>query len=421
MTNDSIFVQIACYRDPDIYDTLNDMVINASNPENLHICIAWQNSKSDSWENKDKLIGSAKNVEIIDIDFMDSKGVCWARNMVQGRYSGQKYTLQIDSHHRFVEGWDSKLIDMIESLRVKGYDKPLLTAYAPSFNPDTYPEGREDHCWKMNFDRFIPEGAVFFLPARFDVWDDTDNPVPARFYSAHFAFADGCFSQEVMHDPEFYFHGEEISIAVRAFTHGYDLFHPNEIITWHEYTRKNRTKHWDDHYNWTKSNTKSHKRNRMLLGVDGQYANMNLFGNYGFGEKRTVRQYEKYAGICFSDRSITQDVVDKIPPNIDDINMSDENFQSKLTAFFKHCIDLDKTKFTEQDYDFWAVIFQDSEGNEIYRKDADIKEIDTLLKDDNYIKLWREFNDKKYPSKWIVWPHSKSKGWLEQIQGNIMQ
>lgn len=419
MTNNSIFIQIACYRDPDIYNTLEDMLANSSSPDNLEICIAWQNSKEDSWENKSKLENYAKNIEIIDIDHKDSKGVCWARNMVQSRYSGQQYTLQIDSHHRFVDNWDEKLINMIEKLRANGYDKPLLTSYAPSFSPDTYPEGRHDKPWKMNFDRFIPEGAVFFLPANFDVWDDSEEPIPARFYSAHFAFADGSFAREVMHDPEFYFHGEEISIAVRAFTNGYDLFHPNEIITWHEYTRKNRTKHWDDHFNWTKRNSESHKRNRMLLGVDGDIAVEGLFGQYGLGRNRTLNQYEKYAGIRFSDRSVTEDVINKRPPDLNNLNISDSDFSSSLTVVFKHCIDLDKTKFTCDDYDFWAVIFQDNEGNEIYRKDANSKEIELLLKDKEYIKLWREFHNKKHPSKWIVWPHSKSDGWLQPIEGNI--
>ena len=52
---------------------------------------------------------------------------------------------------------------------------------------------------------------------------------------------------EVPYDPELYFHGEEITLAIRAFTHGYTLFHPPEHVLWHEYTRYYRQKHWDDH------------------------------------------------------------------------------------------------------------------------------------------------------------------------------
>ena len=44
----------------------------------------------------------------------------------------------------------------------------------------------------------------------------------------------------VPYDPTLYFLGEEITLAVRAYTHGYDLFHPSETIVWHEYTRNGR-------------------------------------------------------------------------------------------------------------------------------------------------------------------------------------
>ena len=77
-----------------------------------------------------------------------------------------------------------------------------------------------------------------------------NEPVKARFYSAHFAFTLGIFCKEVQHDPLFYFHGEEITIGVRAFTWGYNLFHPHKVLAWHEYTRQGRTKHWDDDKNW---------------------------------------------------------------------------------------------------------------------------------------------------------------------------
>ena len=90
----------------------------------------------------------------------------------------------------------------------------------------------------MDFDRFSPDGNVHFLPSTVDDADERTEPIPARFYSAHFAFAKGDFVKEVPHDPDYYFHGEEVSIAVRAFTHGYDLLHPHKIFLWHYYTRR---------------------------------------------------------------------------------------------------------------------------------------------------------------------------------------
>ena len=52
--NETIFVQIASYRDPQLIPTIEDMLSKAKNPNNLSIGIAWQHSIKDTWDNLDK-------------------------------------------------------------------------------------------------------------------------------------------------------------------------------------------------------------------------------------------------------------------------------------------------------------------------------------------------------------------------------
>jgi hypothetical protein len=414
--NDKIFIQIASYRDPQLLPTLRDCISKAKFPENLVFSISWQHSNDDEWDNLNEFSGDTR-FKIVDIDHKDSKGACWARNQLQQNYDGEEYTLQLDSHHRFIENWDEELIIMYEDLRNKGYEKPLLTSYISSFNPDNDPDGRMMVPWKMNFDRFIPEGAVFFLPASINNHKELTEPIPARFYSAHFAFTTGQFVKEVPHDPEYYFHGEEISIAVRAYTWGYDLFHPHKIVAWHEYTRKGRTKQWDDDKSWTTKNSNSHLRNRKLFEMDGLVKDID-FGVYDFGKVRTLEDYERYAGISFKKRAVQKYTLDNnVAPNPP---LFGEDFEKSFLQIFKHCIDLHKAQFNEVDYDFWAVIFEDEIGGVINRQDLSEQEIKNQLKtNDEFLKIWRTFNTEKKPSKWIVWPHSKSKGWLDKIENKL--
>jgi hypothetical protein len=415
-TENTIFVQIASYRDPQLVPTLKDMLNKAKNPENLRIGIAWQHKKEDEWDNLNDFKEDHR-FRIIDINYEDSKGVCWARNAVQQLYNNEKYTLQLDSHHRFVENWDETLINMLTSLQKEGYDKPLITAYIPSFDPDNDPAARINEPWKMTFDRFIPEGAIFFLPASFDSFDSKDRPLKGRFYSAHFAFSIGNFALEVQHNPEYYFHGEEISIAVRAFTHGYDIFHPHKVVCWHEYTRKGRSKQWDDDQEWVKRNNESHRQNRVLFGMDGETGTIDP--KYGFGNIRSLDDYEKYAGISFKKRAIQQYVLDhKEPPNPK--YDTEEQWEKSLLSIFKHCIDISYSQVTEKDYDFWCVAFHGENDETIYRQDATPEEIENYFKDsDGYCKVWRQFNTDKKPKYWVVWPHSISKGWGERITGQL--
>ena len=418
-TENTIFIQIASYRDPQLLLTLKDCIKNAKYPENLRFGIAWQHDSKDKWDNLGEY-AKDKRFKILDIDYKKSKGVCWARNQVQQLYNKEKYTMQLDSHHRFKKNWDDTLIKMLIGLQDDGHEKPLLTSYLPSFDPDNDPAARINVPWKMNFDRFIPEGAVFFIPASFDEWDNKKSPLPARFYSAHFAFTLGIFCKEVQHDPNYYFHGEEISVAVRAFTHGYDLFHPNKVICWHEYTRKGRAKHWDDDTEWGDRNNESHARNRKLFQVDGQSKDID-FGIYDFGTTRTLRDYEKYSGLSFRNRSIQKRVIDnRAPPDPETSYLKDKEFDASLLSIFKHCIDIQYGQVPEDDYEFWAVAFKNKEGIEIYRKDVDKNEIPGMKNDpDGYCKVWREFQTESKPASWLVWPYSRSKGWADQIIGYL--
>jgi hypothetical protein len=45
----TIFVQIASYRDPQLLPTLKDMIDKAEHPENLRIGICWQHCDKDEW------------------------------------------------------------------------------------------------------------------------------------------------------------------------------------------------------------------------------------------------------------------------------------------------------------------------------------------------------------------------------------
>lgn len=311
MIDESIFVQIASYRDPELVPTITDMFENADKPENLHVCICWQHDDSENLD----LLKYNSNIEIIDVPYFESKGACWARNQIQRRYNGERYTLQLDSHHRFVSGWDTKLKEMYDQCKAMGSEKPLITAYVPSFDPFDDKEKYETVPWKMNFNKFLPEGAVFFVPEKIEDYEKYTSPIPARFYSAHFAFADGKFCEEVPHDPEYYFYGEEISIAVRAFTHGYDLYHPHRVLCWHEYTRSARFKHWDDHdlskqdikkikTSWWERDSVCQKRNRVLFGME-EDESVIIKDRYNFGTVRSLADYERYAGINFKNKEVS--------------------------------------------------------------------------------------------------------------------
>lgn len=409
----TIFVQIAAYRDPELRQTLANLLENATNPKQLHIAIAWQHSPYEAWDSLDEYLNNPR-VRIIDIDYRDAQGVCWARHQLNELYTNQTYMLQLDSHHRFAEGWDVAYIEMLESLRSPSCPKPLLSSYLPHYDPTNDPAARIMSPWIMEFDRFAPEGPIHFLPHTIDDFMDRTQPVPSRFMSGHFIFADGKFCKEVPYDPTYYFHGEEINLSVRAYMAGYDLFAPHRVYAWHEYTRNGKKRHWDDHSNWPELDKQSHQHNRELLGIDAPS------GKLLPATVRTLKDYEKYAGLEFSTRRVHKKTLEKVlpPASTDDIS-----HKAGLVQYHRMCIDIYRPLFTENDYTFWAVAFEDKDGNEIYRQDVSADESRTLLsvpvERDQFVHIWRNFYADTLPAKWAVWPHSEGKGWMDRLSGDF--
>lgn len=413
-----IFVSIAAYRDPELLPTLKDLIANAKNPKDLVICIAWQHAEEDTWDTLDKY-KKDKRFKIIDIPYQEAKGVCHARNLIQQQYDGEDYYFQLDSHHRFIKDWDQELKEMINYLQCRGYYKPVLSTYLPSYFPESDPKGRLEEVWSLNIDRFMPAGAIFLRPQGLDGWRQLKEPVFSRFLSAHFIFTIGKFVTEVPYDPNLYFHGEESSLAARAYTHGYDLFNPHKVYAWHEYTREGKKKHWDDSQDWKAKDDASYARFRKLFGMDPGCTpcQRKILGPYGFGMVRTLEAFERYAGLKFSTRQIhKQTLLHKLPP-------IEGDYESGLCNMIKVCIDVYKGSLPETDYDLFAVALIDENGNDLYRKDCNELEIRGLLTtdaNDKFMHIWRDYEDTRQPHSWRVWPHSKSKGWMEKIEQVIL-
>jgi len=264
----------------------------------------------------------------------------------------------------------------------------------------------------MVFDRFTPEGVVFFKPSTVPDWETRTMPIKGRFYSAHFAFTVGKFCNEVPHDPRYYFHGEEITIGVRAFTHGYDIFHPHRIVAYHEFSRDYRPdKHWDTYTEWGKHNAETYSLMKGLLGIDGEScSDAEKYGKYGLGNKRSIEDWQIFAGVNFSNRNVQQETIDGcIPPNDPDGNWSN---------FYKHCLNIDKDKIPQDNIEYIAVALHDKDDNTLYRKDISGEELNTILSGD-VINIWVEGEVATIPDYYVVWPYSTIDGWCERLTGNL--
>lgn len=284
----TIFVSVAAYRDAELVPTVLDCLGKAGYPDELRIVVCWQHLGDEDVS----AIAGDPRVRLLDVDARRSRGVCWARAEIMREYAGEDWFLQVDSHTRFAPGWDSRLIDMAGQT---GAAKPILSCYPPSYDPAVEFSGAGEPT-ELVVEHFSTDGLPVFGQRVIADWAARASPVPARFVAGGFLFAPGSLAREVPYDPNLYFHGEEITISARAYTWGYDLFHPVEVLSWHFYTRPEWPRHWTDHLggtgvqDWPRLDRASRRRAMTILRFPS-------VGRFAMGPVRSAADYERYAGL----------------------------------------------------------------------------------------------------------------------------
>jgi len=270
---------------------VRDAIAKAAQPRNLSFGIVWQGKTGIDPMPAEYL--HCCRILLVDAD--RSRGVCWARSKAQLLWDGEPYTLQIDSHMRFVNGWDELLLHMLAHCPSA---KPVLTAYPPAYTPpDRLHPGEPT---TLAASHFTEQGILSLVSGMSLV--HSVRPQLGRFMAAGFWFAPSQILWEIPYDPLLYFQGEEINLTVRAWTHGWDIYHPNQIVCYHEYTRPGKPRHWEDHPHWWQLDQIAQHRLHNLLG--GKEGATNL-DRYGLGTQRTLTAYEQFSGVDFKRQTIS--------------------------------------------------------------------------------------------------------------------
>lgn len=383
---DQIFVSIASYRDTETSPTILDLYQKAKNPENISIGLCLQHDT-----NEIQISPNIPNIKILEYNWRQSQGTCWARHNIQKLlFSDENYYLQLDSHHKFCEHWDEILIQILKQLK-NICNKPIIGGYCPSYKPGQIYDP-QDRPMQINcFSDFTDQGDLMFYPRTIrDVKTLQEKQIltiSARFLSGHFIFSESSFIKECPYDPNMYFRGEELSLSARAYTHGYDFFHPTQSIIWHEYIRTQQKKHWNDH---TKNNgfvntaqqrsNNGKARARYLLGIENQ--NMN-FGKYGLGHQRSLHEYELYAGLKFSTKQVHKYAYDNRNVYPYAKVLSEQEWQDGLMNKYEINMPISNTYINYlnnvKDLKNLLIIFHDNKNQVLNKKEIKKFDLHTLL------------------------------------------
>jgi [Skp1-protein]-hydroxyproline N-acetylglucosaminyltransferase len=303
----TVFVSLASYRDALCPETLKSLYENAKNPGRVFVGICQQNDASQDADCKRTADPNVpmSQVRILRLDYLEAKGPTHARYLCSTLFEGEDYFLQIDAHCKFAKNWDAKLIRMITDLKAAGVEKPLLSHYTPDIGSHGNPPKQITTICKAFFN---PKGMISFEGAGHR--DPKPLPELNAFIAGGMFFAESKFLSEVPFDPNlpFLFVGEEILQSARFWTHGWDIYTPNENVVFHFYTRKDSPHFWDVKRKVTDKDATIKVRKILGLPQKGTIPlQLDLhIHKYGLGTKRPLKDFYKHAGINVSKKSVTK-------------------------------------------------------------------------------------------------------------------
>jgi len=306
-----IFVSVASYCDDLLFFTLKDCIAKATNPENIVFAVVDQNDQSQK-ELIDQLEFSDQ-IKYVYINKFETQGVSWARNIAFSLWDFEEYFLQIDSHTCFESGWDETLIKQLSDLQ-KEAAKPVISTYPFDFQLDDEgapvykePSGKNAMVLRPHPDTVLSDDSAVLRFRAESV--RSDKPVPGAHLAAGFIFTTGNFIEEIPYDPYLYFHGEEQSLSLRAYTRGWNIYHPVWTPLYHNYKKVDvsySAQHWHESVRDKRALTTSYLKKRSKLRL-----NRLLFGDgipgsaYGLGSERSLADYSEFSGINYPDKTIS--------------------------------------------------------------------------------------------------------------------
>lgn len=417
-----IFIHLPAYREPELIPTIKSALENAKFPERLVFGICRQYNPDDEFDNLDEYENNPQ-FKIYHLHYEKAKGLAYARAIINEELlEDEDFVLQLDSHHRFDKFFDERLIQWYDTLVEDGHN-PLICGYLPYYDPFNDPDGRVKEPWWSEPASFYPFGTIFIRPTAFKInWKEQTKPVPARFISGHFCFGPNKWAKEIKHDTDIYFAGEELNLTIRSFTHGYDLFHPHEVIIWHATMRTERSGMlaWDDNHKrgehgWVDQTDRARAKIRQLLGVEDNGFDMT---GYDVGTVRTVRDYEKYAGIHFKKKSFQKYTKDNYPPP-NPVIEDEKEWEDSFMHSFYHLVNITVDMLPEKDYDSILVAFDDENGIGIDSEIITGHRLRQFLENSKPIHFEKIFLTHQKPSRVVYWAHSKERGYAERYEEKL--
>ena len=301
----SIFVQIAAYRDFEVTPTILDAIKQSSGNHIINFGV-----HTVYLEESEINIPDLANVKHSESKAPDNIGLGIGRALAHQFYDGEDYYLQCDSHSRFIKGWDEVAIHSVLNYQIQGIHKPLLTMYPANYwYPSLDAKFVEKDVLSLGQLRNISfhENPDQFRKTRIPLQTAmpiTDGSVFVKSVSGGSIFTVNGFQP---FNTDIAFYGEEIWLAARAYTHGFDIVVPDEQYMYHLYYNHNKPAEINKRkLLWTDFPDQFNALDVISKDLIYKTLTEGTTGDMLLGTERTIAEYGIFAGLDFINGEILE-------------------------------------------------------------------------------------------------------------------
>ena len=291
-----IFIQISSYRDPELKPTILDAIGKSSGKHEITFGV-----HVSYLEESEIDVPDIANIKYTTSKAPKNVGVGIGRYIAHQFYNNEDFYLQCDSHSRFVQNWDEIAINSILNYQIQGIKKPLLTMYPANYwyKDETFEDiGTDlldpDYKTIISFHKNPEDFKRLRIPSQTAM--PSNGSIFTRSISAGSLFTVGPFMAP---NKDMAFWGEEIIMAARAYTHGYDLVVPDKQYLYHLYFNHEKVNLNRRKIFWNDFPKEFEEMNNISRNIVYKTLVEGTIGDGYLGTERTLEEYGKFAGLDF--------------------------------------------------------------------------------------------------------------------------
>ena len=319
----NIAVMTVSYRDIHLPDTLESLRSAALHPEKLRFVICLQDTDPGIRE----FLSKRNDCRMIEVDPEEHISLGSAFNLLREQLvPDDTFVLYTEPHMHAVRGWDEYYVRQLRSLG----GRAVISNYALIFEYNAPLPGEPAPGVSISIRGIRKNNHLEVAIGR-----PVEGPKPLRgcCVLGNNVFGPASFLRDCPMDPHMYMNLAETYLSLQLFTHGYDVYHTPQQYLFHYFATDESTRDGDPVRSAARRAMQERDwklgfpRFRRYLGIEDGTGEAPDPGPYVPGTARSVRDFERFAGVDFRNRRLSRDAIRGVYPARETARLDDDVLQ----------------------------------------------------------------------------------------------